>query len=384
MSTMKRTDRYAVLIAGGGVAALETMVALRSLAEDRVDIELLSPDRDFFYAPLSVYEPFAGGPPARFDLGELTAGIGARHRVGSLRAVAPEKRTVTTGHGEELLYDALVLAVGARRRVALPGALTFRGHEDAPAITRLVEDLEAGSVTTAAFVVPSGVTWPLPAYELALQTATRLGSGRGRLTLVTTEEQPLGLFGREASEAVGRLLAERDIELRASAHPERYADGLVHMIPGPPVPAERAVALPALGGIRVAGIPGDASGFVHTDAFGQVVGVEDVYAAGDGTTFPIKQGGLAAQQADAVASAIAAKAGAPVEPEPFDPVLRGLVVTGAGPIFLRAELGAGHMYASRSDEAALWWPPAKIAARYLGPYLAERAATAFAPFALRG
>jgi sulfide:quinone oxidoreductase len=250
-------------------------------------------------------------------------------------------------------------------------------------MARLVDDIETGSVASTAFVIPSGVTWPLPAYELALQTAARIGSARARLTLVTTEEQPLGLFGREGSEAAAGLLAERGIELRAGAHPERFADGLVHMIPGPPVEAERAVALPAMEGVRVAGIPSNASGYIHTDALGQVAGVDDVYAAGDGTTFPIKQGGLAAQQADVAATAIASKAGAPIGPEPFDPVLRGLVVTGTGPVFLRAELGAGHMYSAQSDMTPLWWPPAKIAARYLGPYLAERAATAFAPFALR-
>jgi sulfide:quinone oxidoreductase len=378
---MGHPDRFTALIAGGGVAALETMIALRSLAEERVEIELLSPDRDFFYRPLSVYEPFAGSPPVRFDLGELTAGVGARHRLGSLRAVDPVGHTATTQIGEKLEYDALVLALGARRRVAVPGALTYRGHEDATALKSLLHELESGSVATVAFVVASGVTWPLPAYELALQTAARLGDGQGRISLVTTEEQPLGLFGREGSEAVGRLLAERGIGLRTSAHPERFADGLVHMIPGPPVPAERAVALPALTGIRVAGVPSDAAGYVHTDPLGRVVGMDDVYAAGDGTTFPIKQGGLASQQADAVAGSIAAKAGAPVRPEPFDPVLRALVVTGTGPIFLRAELGGGHMYASESDESPLWWPPAKIAARHLGPYLAERA-TGLAPFAL--
>ena len=39
--------------------------------------------------------------------------------------------------------------------------------------------------------------------------------------------------------------------------------------------------------------------------------LEAVYAAGDATDFPIKQGGLATQQADAVAERIAARAGAP-------------------------------------------------------------------------
>jgi sulfide:quinone oxidoreductase len=88
------------------------------------------------------------------------------------------------------------------------------------------------------------------------------------------------------------------------------------------------------------------------------------------TTFPVKQGGIAAQQADAVAEAIAADAGAPIEPKPFRPVLRGLLLTGRGPAYLRAELAGGHGDTSTAAGEALWWPPAKIAGRYLAPFLA--------------
>src|SRR5262249_5119732 len=94
---------------------------------------------------------------------------------------------------------------------------------------------------------------------------------------------------------------------------------------------------------------------------------------GDMTTFPVKQGGIAAQQADVVAAAIAARAGADVVPEPFDPVLRGLLLTGGAPAFLRAELHGGRADTSSVADEALWWPPGKIAARYLAPFLASHA-----------
>ena len=114
---------------------------------------------------------------------------------------------------------------------------------------------------------------------------------------------------------------------------------------------------------------------------GRVRDLEDVYAAGDVTAFAVKQGGLAAQQAEAVAEAIAARAGAPVDPAPFRPVIRGLLLTGAEPIYLRAELRADGTAgvaaasgllqpASASSDRPLWWPPAKVAGRYLAPYLA--------------
>ena len=126
-------------------------------------------------------------------------------------------------------------------------------------------------------------------------------------------------------------------------------------------------------------MPRDATGFVPTDPHGRVPGVHDVYAAGDLTAFPIKQGGLAAQQADAVAETIAAAAGVPLEPRPFRPVLRALLLTGGGPAFLRVELSGGHGETSEASEEALWWPPGKIVGRYLAPFLAELGVLAAEP-----
>jgi sulfide:quinone oxidoreductase len=108
---------------------------------------------------------------------------------------------------------------------------------------------------------------------------------------------------------------------------------------------------------------------VLTDRFGRVPGIDAVWAAGDATAFPIKQGGLAAQQADVVARAIAARAGADIEPEPFRPVLRGVLLTGRGRAWMRHDLGA-EADGDTADRHALFWPPTKIAGRYLSPYLA--------------
>ena len=69
----------------------------------------------------------------------------------------------------------------------------------------------------------------------------------------------------------------------------------------PIVQARRAVTIPVLEGRRIPGVPTDARGFVPVDEHGAVIGLPDVWAVGDATTFPLKQGGLAAQQADAAA-----------------------------------------------------------------------------------
>jgi hypothetical protein len=59
-------------------------------------------------------------------------------------------------------------------------------------------------------------------------------------------------------------------------------------------------------------------------------------------------------------------------------VLRGLLLS-SSPLFLRTELGGGHGEVSTAESDALWWPAAKIASRYLSPYLAERAGLAYGP-----
>jgi sulfide:quinone oxidoreductase len=379
MASSPERHAYRVIIVGGGVAGLETMVALRSLAEDRVDVEILAPGREFVYRALAVAEPFGAGEVLRFDLEMLAEGSGARHRLGSLRALDPERHEIHTNRGLRLPYDALVIALGAGPRVGVRGALTFRGPEDVTTFRACLDEALAGETRRIVFAVPGGIAWALPLYELALLTASRLAAAGvvgAELTLVTPEEAPLTVFGSEASRRLEALLAERAVHLRLRTYPDAFANGQLTVVPGAPQPADRVIALPRLAGSFVAGLPQDPDGFVSVDPYGRVADIEDVYAAGDITTFPVKQGGIAAQQADTVAEAVAQAAGAPVLPTPFDPILRGLVLTGDGPAFLRAEIGGGRGDASEAAGEALWWPPGKIAARYLAPYLAERAGLA--------
>lgn len=361
-----------VLIAGGGVAALELMLALRALAEDRVEIELLSAGQEFVYRPLAVAEPFDVGKPHRFDLAAIAQDRGARVRVGTLAGVDAERRHAVTDDGHELDFDVLAIAVGARPREALPSALTFAGEESPRAFRGLLGELGPGGVERLAFAVPGGPVWTLPLYELALMTST-YAAARGldvRITLVTPEDAPLGLFGQRASNAIRALLDERGIAVRTGAYPTVVEDGRLVVTPGEPVAADRVVTLPVLEGPRLPGVPHDAGGFIPTDPYGRVEGLADVYAAGDATTFPVKQGGIATQQADSVARSIAAIAGAPVTPEPFRPVLRGLLLTGNTPAFVRADLRPGKGEDSVLDMEPLWWPPSKIAGHYLSRYIA--------------
>jgi len=221
-----------------------------------------------------------------------------------------------------------------------------------------------------AFVVPAGVSWPLPLYELALLTAGYL-SDRGtrgvEITIVTPEERPLGLFGSAASGALSELLEIRGIDVETGAATTAWTDGLLSVAGRTAIDADAVVALPQLVGPALPGVPHDGAGFVPTDTERRVPGTTDVYAAGDATQFRPKQGGLAAQQADAVGAAIAIELGANVEPMPFRPVLRGLLLTGFVPRYLRSDTAGG---TSVIDTEPLWWPSAKIVGGYLAPFLA--------------
>jgi sulfide:quinone oxidoreductase len=368
--------RFRVLIAGGGVAALEAMLALRELAEERVDVEVLAPEPLFWYRPLAVAEPFGLGRVHHFELAELTDKAGARFTLGALAAVDADRRVARSQAGLEIEYDALLLALGTRPLEAVPGALTFRGPADTDRMHALLDEIEAGNVRRIVFAVPGGISWPLPAYELALLTAAFIeprGADGADVTVVTPETSPLALFGPEAAAALKTLFAEREIVVRTESYPDVFESGALRLVPGGELPADRVVALPKLAGPALPGVPHDAAGFVLTDETGRVPGADGVYAAGDVTTFPIKQGGIATQQADAAAEMIAAAAGAPVEPRPFRAVLRGLLLTGAVPRFLRTDLTIWREGSFQMDSDPLWWPPAKIAGRYLGPFLAEHA-----------
>jgi sulfide:quinone oxidoreductase len=363
---------FRVLIAGAGVAALETALALRALAEGLVSVELVAPEAEFTYRPLAVAEPFRAGEVRRFPLAPLVAAAGAELRRGIVSHVDPAEKTVTLDDGEALDYDAFVLALGARPREAVAGALTFRGAQDGPALAALLDRATAGEMRRIAFVVPAGTTWPLPLYELALLTAGYL-SDRGtrgvEVLILTSEDRPLALFGVNASDAVAELLKIRGIELETGSAAIEWDDGLLRVAGLPAIDADAVVALPQLVGPALSGLPHDGTGFVPIDAHGRVPGTADIYAAGDSTQFPLKQGGIAAQQADAVAAAIASDLGAAVEPRPIRPVLRGLLLTGFVPRYLRSEIGTDR---SVVDTEPLWWPPAKIVGRYLAPFLAAQ------------
>src|ERR1700690_4527549 len=65
-----------VVIAGGGVGALEAALALHKLAGDRVRLTLAAPAADFSYQPMAVLEPFVRREPRPLPLARFASELG--------------------------------------------------------------------------------------------------------------------------------------------------------------------------------------------------------------------------------------------------------------------------------------------------------------------
>jgi sulfide:quinone oxidoreductase len=366
---------FKVVIAGGGVAALEGALALRDLAGDRVALTLLAPNAQFSYRSMTVREPFAHAPAHRYALAEIAADIGAELIAAEFGWVDAEQQLAHTADGVALPYDGLLLAMGALMRPAFGHAVTIDDSRMDDLLHGVIEDVEGGYARRLAFVAPSRLGWPIPIYELALMTAARAYdmSVDVEITVVTPEDAPLAVFGSNASDAVAKLLEDAGIALISSARAQVPQSGQVTIQPGDRMLAvDRVIALPELFGPAVRGLPAGEHGFIEVDPFGQVRDTPRVYAAGDATNFIVKYGGLAAQQADTAAQSIAALAGAPVTPKPFHPEIRGIVLTGRKPLYLTAQVTDSHGFVSQITDEPTWSPVTKIASVYLAPYLEQR------------
>ncbi len=344
-----------MLIAGAGVAALEAVFALRALAGDLVDIELLAPEPRFFYRPQAVLEPFGGLRVQMFELSELAGAVGAQVTPGSLASVAPGTHVARTTLGLEIRYDALLLAPGASPRAVLKDAITFRGPVDTDRVASIARDAARGDIEGLTLAIPVRRTWPLPVYELAfgLRDVTDIP-----ITIATVEPAPAAVLGAAGSECIAALLERRAIEVETSfdfgRQPRR----------------EVTIAAPELHADRLYGVPADEDGFIPINRFGAVQGLAHVYAAGDITSYEVKHGSLAAAQADVAAASIAARAGANVVQAPFRPILHARIACGDDSIYVRRNVD-DHLDPGTVSRDPLWSPAAKIFARHLSPALAE-------------
>jgi sulfide:quinone oxidoreductase len=373
MSSSASQPRLRVLIAGGGVAGVECLLGLHELVADRVDITLLSDCRELVEGATALGAPFGGAPAQHVDLAELAAEHGAWFVHGALASVDADAHTVTTREGAQLPYDVLVVAVGAAPRLPWGHALAL-DVTTPRMLRRLRREAAKPAMSRLVVALPPGPHWPLPGYELALMLARQERVTDLVIDLVTPEREPLQVFGPVVSEAVAAQLEQAGVRLHlgrkmtlAGGDPVK-----VRLTPGAEsFDADLVVAVPDLLPHSLRGLPINDQGFLPVDAHGRLSGARDIYAAGDCAAFAVKQGGLATQQADAAALHIAARVGAEVDAETTQVILRARLLTGLDDLWLRRDLLRAGDRGEVSGHA-LWWPPGKVAGRWLSPYLQAR------------
>lgn len=367
-------SRFRVAIAGGGVAALECALALRDLAGSLVEVHVVTPSEELVERAMTVREPFGHARARHFALEPIVRDAGAQLVRDSLSWVDVDRRLAHLGSGSSIAYDALVVALGARATNRYTHAITIDDRALDETLEGLLQDIESGYATSVAFIAPGRMAWPLPLYELAMMTAGRAYDMGVELTttLITPEEAPLALLGASASEAVAERLRRARVEVLTNGYAEIPRVGEVLVSPGERLlHVDRAVALPELYGPALRGLPVGQHGFLRIGQHCEVHEVDRVWAAGDCTEFPVKHGGLASQEADAAAEAIARLAAAPVEPQPFRPLVRAMLLTDSKPLYLQARITGGQGFSSEVSDEPLWSPPSKVSSRYLAPYLEQ-------------
>lgn len=343
---MEPVRPLSVVVVGAGPAATELGFVLREHAGSAVALTFVAPPPGERARPLPGVEAFSAVRRRAVDLRAVVSSLGARLRSGRVVAVDGDRHRVVLDGGGVIPYDLLVLAPGARARPVFDSAaLTLYGDAGPQAAERVLAELRRDPERPLSFVVPPGVTRALSLYELAvlagLEARRRLPEAH--LRLFTPEPAPLSTFDPVARKAIAGLLDEAGVTVVGSAAVFEALDGRARVgAIRTPLGEDRIVALPVLEGPALRGLPATPDGFVPVDDHGAVCGLEDVFAAGDATTCPVKHVDVACSQASTIADVIAARAGVEeLAPGPWsaDVLEHRLDDHGLGPL-LHDRLGA--------------------------------------------
>lgn len=351
------------------MAGVEALLGLHRHLAEQVELTLLAPTPDFSYRPLAVGQPFSAAGALHVPLERIAGDTDARFVLDAAERIDLAERRVRTLAGEELDYDALLFAAGARAVPSVPHATMWQPEGDPDTYGGLLRDLEEGYTRRVVFLVPDGPAWPLPIYELALMTArdvAGMGQEAVELTIVTPEREPLALFGPKATQALHEELALAGIHLHTGAvGAVRHGHTTTVAVTGTDtvLEADRVIAVPRLIGPDVNGLPTDEHGFVLVGDGQQITDCPSAWAAGDGTAEPTKYGGLATHQARRALMGIARRVGGSIPSEPAVPHPHGVLMLGG------RSRGLGSVTSDVPVHAPLWSPGAKISGTYLPAYL---------------
>src|SRR4051812_9018736 len=112
MHASLHSARHRVVIVGAGIAGLEALIALHELANDLVDVTLVTPSDHLTIKAWGVLAPFEDAPASAYDVERVCADHGAAYRQDAVHAVQRAHRQVLTRSGATLAYDSLIVAIG--------------------------------------------------------------------------------------------------------------------------------------------------------------------------------------------------------------------------------------------------------------------------------
>ncbi len=362
----QRAGRRRVVVVGGG--GFGGLTAARELRGADVEVTVVDRMHHHLFQPL-LYQVACGGlsageiaPPIRAVLRRRHAGV----RVLMAQAVGldPERRTLELDNGEQLEYDSLIVACGARtsyfghdewREVTcglktLADALALRGrlYSALEQAERCSDERERQELLTFV-VIGAGPTGVEVAGEVAIvckdtlsRQYTRIGPGDVRVILLDAGERVVPTFSARLSRKAASQLASLGVRVRVNS-PVTAIDA-----EGVTIADERIAARTVVWAAGVQAVPfaatvaqatdadTDRAGRVRIEPDLTVPGHREISMIGDATSLNDLHGeplpGLATvaiQQGRHVAKAI--RAGAPSATTPFRYFDKGaLAVVGRG------------------------------------------------------
>lgn len=320
-SNQREVDRHRAVVVGGGLAGLESALYLKARLGDQVAVTLISDQPRFVYRPFLTYVTFGLDPDhIHLDLKMIADQQDFRLLLGRVDHVDPARRLVQFG-SQSVAYDSLILATGAAAvEEAIPGlrrGYTVWSEKEMLALRdRLgsaVESPPDSVLTRVVFLVPPGALWTGPIYELALMTATWLTWVGARdsfdLHILTPELRHVEALGEKVHDQLAESLIVRGIRATLGARATAVKRDTVRLGDGEEVPFDLLINAAVYHGAGLKNdLPVDEKGFYRTRTnTRQIVSDDQIYAVGDGSDYPVKQGFLALLQADAAGEHIASR-----------------------------------------------------------------------------
>jgi NADH dehydrogenase FAD-containing subunit len=214
-----------VVVVGGGFAALEIAIALRS-QRPATPVTVISTETDVTYRPWLIHVPAGGAPPPVIPFARLLAAAGVEVIASTARCADIDARRVGLDSGADVEYGQLVVATGAvSDRERIPGA---RDHALFPCELADATELAARVASSNVHVVVVfGWERPGPGLEYAAWIAARRPGVK--VTAIDGDGTLARRFGDRATARIRKILESRGARLINEGTVGRIDEGAVEV-----------------------------------------------------------------------------------------------------------------------------------------------------------